>query len=93
MQSKTCKTGESCIGGLARISTVIKTLFEHRKDAHPIYLNAGDNFQGTLFYTLGRWDITQHFMNLIRPDAMVCIICVSFSRYFLDTDLNIKLKF
>lgn len=38
---------------------------------NPIYLNAGDNFQGTLFYTLGRWNVTQHFLNICKADVMV----------------------
>lgn len=95
-QSKTCKPGEECIGGLARIVTVIKTLKEVRKNTNPIYLNAGDNFQGTLFYTLGRWNITQHFMNLMRPDAMVFLfLCLIHLRkiYIISTRFNSDIIF
>jgi 5'-nucleotidase len=33
-------------------------------------LNAGDNFQGTLWYTLLRWNVTQYMLNLVPADAM-----------------------
>jgi 5'-nucleotidase len=36
-----------------------------------IYLNAADNFQGTLWYSLFKWNATQHFLNLLPADAMV----------------------
>lgn len=30
-----------------------------------------DNFQGTLWYNLFRWNVTSHFLNMLRADAMV----------------------
>lgn len=36
-----------------------------------VLLNGGDNFQGTLYYTLGKWNITQEFMNKLPFDATV----------------------
>lgn len=36
-----------------------------------VLLNGGDNFQGTLYYTLGKWNITQEFMNMLPFDATV----------------------
>lgn len=66
-----CKTGEKCIGGYARAVTLIKQLMESRKHTNPIYLNAGDNFQGTIWYSVGRWNVTSHFLNLLKADAIV----------------------
>lgn len=34
-------------------------------------MNAGDNFQGTLWYNVFRWNVTQYFLNLLPVDAMV----------------------
>lgn len=65
-----CKEGEKCIGGLARAVTVIKELMEARQHLNPIYLNAGDNFQGTPWYTFGRWNITAEALNLQKADAI-----------------------
>lgn len=63
--------GEVCIGGYARVVTTVKSLLEKRKDEHPIYLNAGDNFQGTLWYNLFRWNATAYFLNMLPADVMV----------------------
>lgn len=71
-RSTSCKPGEKCIGGLARAVHVIKSLLETRKKSNPIYLNAGDNYQGTLWYNIGRWNVTQLFLNMLKADAMVC---------------------
>lgn len=65
----TCKANETCIGGYARAVTVIKELKETR--LNPIYLNAGDNFQGSLWYTLGGWNVTSYFLNMLNADAIV----------------------
>lgn len=64
-----CKSDEKCIGGYARAVTVIKELKSVR--ANPIYLNAGDNFQGTLWYSIGEWNVTSQFLNMLNADAVV----------------------
>jgi len=70
-----CKSeeGEECIGGYARVVTVVKDLLKKHNDenTNPIYLNAGDNFQGTLWYTMLRWNVTSHFLNMLPADAIV----------------------
>lgn len=69
--SNFCKPGDKCIGGYARTVTVVKQLKEKHKDHNPIYLNAGDSFQGTLWYNFLRWNVTSHFLNLLQADVMV----------------------
>lgn len=64
-----CKTGD-CIGGYSRLVTVVKELQEKYKDENPMYLNAGDNYQGTPWYSLWRWNVTSHFLNMLPADAM-----------------------
>ncbi|XP_055626265.1 apyrase [Toxorhynchites rutilus septentrionalis] len=59
---------EVCVGGYARTVTVLKRLLAER--TNPIYLNAGDNFQGTLWYNIHRWNVTVEFLNKLPADAM-----------------------
>lgn len=68
--SGTCLEGqeETCFGGIARIATVVKRLVNERPN--PIFLNAGDNFQGTLWYTKFKWNVTSQFMNMLPHDAL-----------------------
>lgn len=68
-EAATCKDDEKCIGGYARAVTVIKELQSVR--ANPIYLNAGDNFQGTFWFTIGGWNVTSQFLNMLDADVVV----------------------
>ncbi|XP_041788378.1 apyrase-like [Anopheles merus] len=70
--STRCKPdeGERCIGGYGRVVSRIKSLQQEYADRNPIYLNAGDSFQGTIWYTLLRWNVTAYFLNLLPADAM-----------------------
>lgn len=82
-QSSQCKpeAGDRCVGGYARVVTKVRELKEAKADLNPIYLNAGDNFQGTLWYNLFRWNATSYFLNMEPADAMVStcptVCCVS----------------
>ena len=67
-QSLACRENEKCIGGISRIKTVVDQLKAKRKNA--IFLNAGDNFQGTFWYNLLRYNVTSYFLNLIPADAI-----------------------
>lgn len=63
--------GEKCIGGYARTVAAVKMLQENAE--HSIYLNAGDNFQGTLWYDKFKGNLTSYFLNLYPCDAIVRI--------------------
>ncbi|XP_034663764.1 apyrase isoform X2 [Drosophila subobscura] len=65
-----CDGDEECIGGYARTVYTVKRLLEQQKEFNPIYINAGDSFQGTLWYNIGRWNVTQEFLNMLPADAM-----------------------
>lgn len=67
----TCKPGEKCIGGYARMVTMTKQLKEELKDTNPILLNAGDIVQGTLWYSIGGWELASQFMNILNADVVV----------------------
>ncbi|XP_001858188.2 apyrase [Culex quinquefasciatus] len=74
LKSNNCTVSErsagSCIAGIARVYTVIRNLLHRYKHKNAIYLNAGDNFQGTLWYNLLRWEVTAEFIKKLRPAAM-----------------------
>ncbi len=59
---------ESCFGGFDRIFTVVNQ--ERKKNESTIVVDAGDQFQGTLFHQLYRGRVSAMFMNQIRYDAM-----------------------
>ncbi|XP_070496322.1 apyrase-like [Chironomus tepperi] len=67
-QSLPCLEGQQCIGGYARMATVVRQLQRNRD--HSIFLNAADNFQGTVWYSLFRYNVTAHFLNLLPADAI-----------------------
>ncbi|KAM3963816.1 apyrase-like [Aphomia sociella] len=68
VSSPTCRyNNNSCLGGFPRLYHEIQTLLKEKPDA--ILLNAGDSFQGTYWYTLLKWNITQLFMNMLPHDA------------------------
>lgn len=51
--------------------TMVKKLKQDREDEgkNPIFLNIGDNFQGTLWYELLGYNVTSHFLNILPADA------------------------
>ncbi|XP_015595634.1 apyrase [Cephus cinctus] len=68
--SGTCYEGneDECVGGIARVYTATHRMVKERPNA--IFLNAGDHFQGTLWYTVHRWNVTAKFMNMLPHDVM-----------------------
>jgi len=79
--SGSCREGheKDCVGGIARIYTAVNQLVKERPNA--IFLNAGDHFQGTLWYNIHRWNVTALFMNMLPHDAMVITMCDIFVMY------------
>ncbi|XP_061379914.1 apyrase-like [Danaus plexippus] len=62
-------TAAPCIGGFARLATLIRDGLERNPES--LVLNGGDSFQGTIWYNLLRWNVTQDFMNMVHHDAHV----------------------
>ncbi|XP_022817236.1 apyrase-like isoform X1 [Spodoptera litura] len=58
-----------CIGGFARLATLVRERLAAEKDS--LLLNAGDSFQGTIWYNILRWEVTKDFMNMLPHDAHV----------------------
>ena len=61
-----------CFGGIARVATKINELRDaiRAEGGNVIVLDAGDQFQGSLFYTTYKGADTAEFMNQIGFDAM-----------------------
>ncbi|XP_034654869.1 protein 5NUC [Drosophila subobscura] len=56
-----------CFGGFGRVATAVS---EARKAGSVIYLNGGDSFQGTPWYTIYKGTLVAQLLNLLSPDAM-----------------------
>ncbi|WP_404402595.1 bifunctional metallophosphatase/5'-nucleotidase [Pelagibacterium halotolerans] len=61
-----------CFGGIARVKTAIDTRRDALTEAgeNVIVLDAGDQYQGSLFYTTYKGEEVVEFMNMIGFDAM-----------------------
>lgn len=70
----TCSAEEAskneCFGGIARVKTAIDTRRGELTDANVLVLDAGDQFQGSLFYSMFKSGPIADFMNGIGFDAM-----------------------
>ena len=62
--------GEPVQGGVARLKTLADGILD--KDDDVLFLDAGDQFQGTLFFTVGGAQVVADVMNELEYDAM-CI--------------------
>lgn len=70
--STTCTPADSkdgkCYGGFARIATLVRRA---RESGTPtLFLNAGDTYQGTVWFSVYKWKIVSKFLNLLAPDAI-----------------------
>lgn len=68
--------GNRCYGGFARVSTLVK---QYRSQAENggtsvLFLNAGDTYTGTPWFTLYRDRIVAAFLNKLKPDAIVSFV-------------------
>ncbi|KAH8101781.1 5'-nucleotidase [Cristinia sonorae] len=59
---------KGCVGGYSRVKTVIDKTRPTKKNS--LFLNAGDEFQGTLFYTLFKGEKISNVLNQLGFDAM-----------------------
>ncbi|KAJ2945529.1 hypothetical protein O0L34_g346 [Tuta absoluta] len=75
--SGTCTTADreagKCYGGFPRVATVVKEarLKAATGQGPPVlYLNAGDTYTGTAWFTIYKWKIAAEFINALNPDAV-----------------------
>lgn len=59
-----------CFGGIARVAAKVAALRTELAGQNVIVLDAGDQFQGSLFYTTYKGEDTAEFMTMIGYDAM-----------------------
>ena len=59
-----------CFGGMARLKTIIDAERAAMADQNVVVLDAGDPFQGSLFYTTYKGAAEAEFMEAIGYDAM-----------------------
>lgn len=57
-----------CYGGLARLRRAVQDIKKTRENV--LWLNAGDFFQGTIWYTQFKWEVVSKFSNMLDFDAM-----------------------
>lgn len=63
-----CLKSEGCTGGLARLATAMKRVRAEHDNV--LALDAGDQFQGTLFFTANKWPMLADINSLLPYDAM-----------------------
>lgn len=61
----------NCYGGVARRRTKVQEIFNSHGRENVLFLDAGDQFMGTLWFTVYRGMAAAHFMNTLDYDAMV----------------------
>ncbi|MDK1482762.1 bifunctional metallophosphatase/5'-nucleotidase, partial [Sinorhizobium sp. 6-117] len=70
----TCSAEEEgkneCFGGVARLKSLIDQKRQELTGKNVLLLNAGDNFQGSLFFTTYKGAAEAEFLNLMKFDAM-----------------------
>lgn len=59
-----------CFGGVARLKSLIDQKRQDLSGKNVLLLNAGDNFQGSLFFTTYKGLVEAEFLNLMKFDAM-----------------------
>ena len=70
----TCTADErGCFGGFARVKQAVNDAKdEARLAGYPsIFLNVGDNFQGTPYYTVFKWKMVAPLIDSLGIDVMV----------------------
>jgi 2',3'-cyclic-nucleotide 2'-phosphodiesterase (5'-nucleotidase family) len=58
-----------CFGGFPRVAHIVNEI--KSKEENVIFLNAGDTYQGTVWYTVHKWPVVAKFIQMIGLDAMV----------------------
>ncbi|MFC3703486.1 bifunctional metallophosphatase/5'-nucleotidase [Devosia honganensis] len=59
-----------CFGGIARLKTIIDDTRDKYADGNSILLSAGDNFQGSLYYTTYKSKVVSDFFNQMGFDVV-----------------------
>lgn len=63
--------GRPCYGGFARLKTAVDRERRNADADGALFLNAGDTFQGTAYYTLLKWHAVERMIGTLGIDVMV----------------------
>ncbi|XP_015352493.1 5'-nucleotidase [Marmota marmota marmota] len=63
-----CRNASLCVGGVARLFTMVQQI--RQTEPNVLLLDAGDQYQGTIWFTVYKGSEVAHFMNALRYDAM-----------------------
>lgn len=79
----TCSETErnkSCVGGFARLAHEIRRYrrWGEENGRKALFLNAGDIFVGSDWYSVHKWRICVDFLNILEPDVIVSYFSVLF---------------
>ena len=66
---------DPCYGGFARL--VHQTREIRQREPNSIYIDGGDLYQGTVWYSIHKWRISAHFANLLNLTAMVIMSSIN----------------
>ncbi|KAL1781750.1 hypothetical protein HispidOSU_010282 [Sigmodon hispidus] len=66
--STKCLNASQCVGGVARLYTKVQQI--RKEEPNVLLLDAGDQYQGTIWFTVYKGLEVAHFMNTLRYDAM-----------------------
>lgn len=69
VDSSKCVNASLCVGGVARLYTKVVQI--RNSDPHVLLLDAGDQYQGTIWFTVYKGAEVAHFMNALNYNAMV----------------------
>ncbi|XP_013103053.1 apyrase [Stomoxys calcitrans] len=64
----TCENRHMCEGGYRRLLTTVRKLTATTKN--PLYLNAGNNVRGSLWYRIGGWKAVRELLDVELANAM-----------------------
>lgn len=74
MDSGKCPAGGPCFAGVARRFTKVSEI--RKKEKNVLFLDAGDQFQGTVWFNYYKGAEAAYFMNKLGYDAMVNILLI-----------------
>lgn len=77
-----CSARDPCFAGVARRFTKVSEI--RKKETNVLFLDAGDQFQGTVWFNYYKGAEAAHFMNKLGYDAMVKYYLSVFTCAFLN---------
>lgn len=80
-----CPDQGPCFAGVARRFTKLSEI--RRTEKNVLFLDAGDQFQGTIWFNYYKGAEAAHFMNKLGYDAMVISLLIAL--FYAPTQLNV----